>query len=231
MGLTVIEFDDDTFGVNREYMRSLCEKLRTECPGLRWSCEIHVKLVDDATIAAMKRAGCYAISIGIESGNNEMLKLLRKNITIEQALSACRTIRRHGIEVRAFFIIGFPLETEETLRDTVEAMKRAECDTVVFSIFTPYPGTETYDLCLKLGLIGDDYDISIYNHQSPLNCFCKNIPRDRFREHVREIGRIVDRKNAINRIKQVFSSTTVHRIRQMGFGSSFRKALQVFSGR
>lgn len=225
MGLRSVRFDDDTFGVNKKYINDVCNALIIHCPGLKWSCEIHVKLVDEQTISFMKTAGCFSIQIGIESGNNEILKEMKKNITIEEALSACEIIKKHGIGLQAFFIVGFPQETEDTLNDTVAVMKKLSAD-VIYSIFTPYPCTEAFEFCKERGLISDEYDVSLYNHQSPANCFCINISPERFRRLVSKIEKMIDRKNSLNRIKKVFSLNTFRRIQELGIGKSFQKGIR-----
>ncbi|MCR4322396.1 MAG: B12-binding domain-containing radical SAM protein [Candidatus Brocadiaceae bacterium] len=231
MGLRSAHFDDDTFGVNKKYINDLCNALIIHCPGLKWSSEIHVKLVDEQTISLMKTAGCFSILIGIESGNNEILKEMRKNITIEEALSACEIIKKHGILLQAFFIVGFPQETEDTLNDTVAVMKKLNADDLIYSIFTPYPGTEAFEFCKERGLISDEYDVSLYNHQSPANCFCINIRPERFRRLVSKIEKMIDRKNSLNKIKQVFSFDTFRKIQELGIGKSFQKGIRVFIGK
>ncbi len=193
-GISSIHFDDDTFGVNSAYISELCHAIETECPGLQWSCELHVRLVTDVHIAMMKKAGCFSIQLGIESGNNQILNDIRKGFKIDQAIEAVETIRRHDVAVQAFFIVGFPQETEESLKDTVSAMKQIR-GRLSYSIFTPYPGTEAFDFCLEHGLVDEKFDVSIYNHQSPENCFCMNIPKARFRKIVSDIERMVDRNN------------------------------------
>jgi anaerobic magnesium-protoporphyrin IX monomethyl ester cyclase len=231
MGLRLIHFDDDTFGTNKKYINDLCNALIIHCPGLKWSCEFHVKLVDEQTISLMKAAGCYSIQIGIESGNNGILKEIRKNNTVKEIFSACEIIKKHGILLQAFFMVGFPQETEDTLNDTVAVMKKCKCDKLIYSIFTPYPGTEAFEFCKENGLIGDDYDVSLYNHQSPANCFCININPERFRELVYKIEIMVDRKNSLNRIKQVFSLNTFRRIQEFGIGRSIQMGIKVFTNK
>lgn len=228
MGLKFIRFDDDTFGVRPSYIMELCDAIRTQCPNLRWSCELHVNLVTDEIISAMKAAGCHLIQIGIESGNNGILKQIRKQITIEDALQACRLIKDRGIELMAFFIIGFPQETEQTLADTVRAIKQSPCDTIVLSIFSPFPGTDMFESCREMGLVDDDYDISRHNFQSFDNCFCKNIPPERFRELAAEISKMVDKRNARKRIRRLFSVKTIRRARELGFRKAVQKAFRVF---
>jgi len=107
-------------------------------------------------------------------------------------------------------------------------MKKIKCSSLIYSIFTPYLGTESYDLCREKGLISDDYDVSLYNHQSPANCFCINITQKRFRDLVSGIEKMVVRKNQLNRIKRVFSLSTFRKIQELGIGRSFQKGLRVF---
>lgn len=225
MGISHVRFDDDTFGVNREYLFQLCEALIQHCPGITWGCEIHVNLVDDRTISLMKEAGCRYIQIGIESGNNRILKEIRKGITIEMASEAAHIIRRQGIQVSAFFIIGFPQETEEDIMDTFQAMKKIP-GIIIFNIFTPYPGTEGYEICKEEGLIGDEFDISLYNHQSPENCFCLHIRREQFRRIAEEMAMYVDQHNAIWISRPFFSLDTYYRIRSRGISGNVRIAGQ-----
>jgi len=235
IGLHKIHFSDDTFGVTRRYIEELCEAMIKGCRGIKWGCEIHVKLVDDMTIALMKKAGCVSIQVGIESGNNEMLKKIRKNITIEEALEACEVIKRHRIMLQTFFIAGFPEETEETLNDTLAAMKKTKCDRVAYSIFTPYPGTESFEFCRKHGLIGTDYNVSLYNHQSPLNHFCANIPQERFRELASKIEAVIDKRNLSSMKRElaqkIFSPDIFWKIHDKGIANSLRKGMRIVFGR
>jgi radical SAM superfamily enzyme YgiQ (UPF0313 family) len=229
-GLRFVNFDDDLFGVRRDYTEALCRAIRTQCRGVAWSCETHVNLIDRATVETMKAGGCYKINLGIESGNDEILRAIHKNITIASALAACREIKRSRLELVTFFMVGFPQETEQTLADTRAAMEAVRCDTVVYSIFTPYPNTEAYELCRQMGLIGEDFDPTLYNHQSPANCFCKAIPPGRFRELLGPIEREVDRRNRRNRLKRIFSRTTLRRAGELGWRQSFRKIRRVLLG-
>ncbi len=226
-GLNLIRFDDDTFGVNKKYIQSLCETLEQRCPGIRWSSELHVKLVNETTMRQMKRAGCYSIQLGIESGDNDILKAIQKNITIEEALEACRLIRRLGMELQTFFMIGFPQETEETLAHTREVIRKIRSDAVAYSIFTPYPGTELFALCQTNRTIPADFDLSLYNHQSPANYFCPAIPPARFRQLAAEVERMVDRKNNLARLRGLFSLTTLRKIKDGGLQRSSAKALSL----
>ena len=216
LGLKHVHFDDDTFGIKRSYIEELCEQISTQSPGVTWSCELHTKLCTKKTIPAMAKNGCVSVQVGIESGSNWMLKEMRKNTRIEESLTACRLIKQYDIHLSTFFIVGFPQETEETLAETVKAMKEVCADRLIYSIFTPYPGTETYKDCKRRGLIGDDFDISRFNHQSPDNCFTQFIKPERFRELANKIEKMVDRRNAWIRFKRAVEKRTTKPIKRLG---------------
>ena len=199
MGMSSFHFDDDTFGVTRAYLGRLCHALAGLDPPVAWSCEIHVRLVDDQTIAQMKRAGCHTVQLGIESGDDAILRRIRKGFTVEQALEAARVIAAQGVRLHTFFMGGFPWETEQTLRRTHEVIRRLDCEKVVYSLFTPYPGSEAYDLCRRLGLVPEGHDHSLFGHQSPLNCFSLHLAPARFRALSREIEETVAAKNRAGR--------------------------------
>ena len=194
-GVEYVYFDDDTFGIQNRYIKELCTLMERELPDLRWGCEMTVSVSKEQSLEYMRRAGCITVRVGVESGNNEMLRKIKKATTIEKAYEAVRLYRKKGIEIQTFFMIGFPEETEETLRDTLNAIKNIESDHILLSIFTPYPGSELFQVCKELGVVDDDFDITYYNHQSPENCFTAYIAPERFRELVKEVTAVADRKN------------------------------------
>lgn len=225
IGINYIHFDDDTFGVKKSFIRELCSAIKESCAGLSWSCEIHVKLVDNETISLMKAGGCRSIQLGVESGNNEMLKSIEKNITIEEAFSAANIIKKHRIYLATFFMAGFPQETEKTLNDTISAIASFPSDSVLYSIFTPYLGTELFNYCKEQGIIPDDFDVSLHNHQSPENYFCPNIDRDVFKERVRMLAKAVDRLNNRRKLKMYCSREGYLKLKEKGIRRSILRFL------
>jgi hypothetical protein len=95
---------------------------------------------------------------------------------------------------------GFPHETEASIRETLKAIEEIECDKVIYSIFTPYPGTEAFAFCRARGLIGDEFDLSRHCHQSPANAFCTGLAPERFRSLASKIEHIVSEKNRASRL-------------------------------
>jgi anaerobic magnesium-protoporphyrin IX monomethyl ester cyclase len=190
-GIDRVHFDDDTFGIKPAYLREVCQAMVQGCPGLGWSCETHARLISEVNLASMKRAGCHTIQLGIESGSERILKAVRKGFSIGQALEACRLIKRRGLRLEVFIMAGFPQETEESLRETMNLVRELDCDKVIFSLFTPHPGTADHKLCLSQGLLPPDYDFSQHHHQSPGNYFSPDIGPARFRELVTELEDLV----------------------------------------
>jgi radical SAM superfamily enzyme YgiQ (UPF0313 family) len=231
IGITTIHFDDDIWGIKKSYIYEFCDELKDKCMGIKWSCELHVNIVDEDIIKKMKSAGCYSIQIGVESGNNEILKKNKKNITLEKAFEAARLIKKNKIDLVAFFIVGFPDESADSLNDTIQAMKKIKCDQIAYSIFTPYPGTEAFIYCKSLGIVNDSFDVSLYNHQSPLNYFSKNIQPEYFRKILSKTEKMVDRKVLMYRIRQIFSAGILNKIKMFGIIYSLKRAVRIFTGK
>src|SRR4030067_801164 len=102
----------------------------------------------------MKRAGCYSLWLGIESGNSYVLnQLIKKAISLKKGHDAVKCIKRVGMDVNGFFVLGFPGETRKTIEDTIRFVKSLDLDDAYFSIATPYPGTELYDQCFSKGYL------------------------------------------------------------------------------
>lgn len=224
-GVCYVHFDDDTWGVKGEFIKDLCSAISKERLRLNWSCEIHVKLISNEIVELMKSAGCRSIMIGVESGSNEMLKLIRKNITIEEAFIAAEIIKTHKIYLQTFFMVGFPQETIETLNDTISAITSIPTDSVIYSVFTPYFGTEIFNYCTQRGIIPYDFDVSLYNHNSPRNYFCPNIPEDIFKEKIRELERKLDKLNKLKKLKMYFSMEGLLKLKQKGIKQTLSRLI------
>lgn len=150
-GVDEIYFDDDCLTLNKKRLMKICKGIRKRGVDVKWMCQSRVDNVDEELLREMKRAGCHYIKYGVESGSQEMLNLMKKGITLEDAQRAFRSTRKIGIKTQAFFLIGLPWETEETFRDTVEFAKELKPDSAQFAVAVPHPGTELYDLCKEKG--------------------------------------------------------------------------------
>ncbi len=161
-GVKEIKFYDDVFTLDRKWVIAVCTELEKQGLVIPWTCETRVDLVDSELLSVMKGAGCYMIAYGVESGNQGILDSLGKNITLEQIARAFRLTREAEISPVAYFMLGSPNETPETIADTIEFAKRIDPDFVQFSIATPYPGTELDRLAAERGCLPQEWDSYVY---------------------------------------------------------------------
>jgi len=223
-GINKVNFDDDTFGISKKNIKTINNLMHDELPNMTYTCETVVQLAkDEDVVKDMKHGGCVAVFVGIESGNNEILKKIKKTQTTDECIQAMRNLQKHGIESHAFIMIGFPSETEETFKDTMDFIPKLKPDSIVFSIFTPYPGSDIYNECKDKGIIESEFDLAIYNHQSPLNCFTKHIPKERFYELRKKAVKYVDNYNRRKKIIRAFKI-----FRHSGFSVLWKKSFTYF---
>ena len=226
-GIRQVNFDDDTFGISKKNIKIINDLLEKELPDMTYTCETVVQLAkDEQVVKDMKRGGCTGTYVGIESGNNEMLKSIKKTQTTDECVQAIRNLQNHGIDSHAFIMVGFPNETEETFKQTMDFLPKLKPDNIIFSVFTPYPGSDLFYQCQKDGIIDGEFDLSIYNHQSPLNCFTKNISKERFYELRREADKFVDKYNQKAKFRRGIAA-----LRNLGIKATFRKVYSHYYSR
>lgn len=157
-GIREFLFHGDTFTLNKKWMIELCERIRAANLDIHWGCNSRVDTIDDERAAAMKAAGCWVVAFGIETGDEEMLRHMKKNATLDQAREAVACVKRNGLRVHTFFVIGLPWETEETLENTWRFIQELDPDFFDFNIATPLPGTELHEVAVRENLFEQDYD-------------------------------------------------------------------------
>ena len=151
MGLNNIHMYADLFTVNRDQVIDLCERIIREKINIRWTCNSRVDYVDEEMLTLMGKAGCWLISWGIESGNEQILRHARKGAYPDKAERALTWARQAGIKNWGYFIIGLPGETEETIADTIDFSKKLPLDIALFHVAAPYPGTPFFFEVVKNG--------------------------------------------------------------------------------
>ncbi|MFH1447919.1 MAG: radical SAM protein [Candidatus Micrarchaeota archaeon] len=144
IGVRNFMFHTDVFTIDREVLITLCKKMVEEKLGMRWVCNSRVDTVNEEKLSWMKKAGCWMIAYGIESGSQAVLDNVSKGINREQIETAVTLTKRAGIKIWGYFIIGLPGENSQTVNETIELSKRLDLDLVNFAIGTPYPGTLFY---------------------------------------------------------------------------------------
>ncbi len=141
LGVHTVHMYADLFTVSRQQVVELCRLIIDSDLKIKWTCNSRVDYVDEEMLRLMGQAGCWYISWGIESANEDILKRARKGYRKEQALRALRWAKAAGINNWGFFIIGLPGETEETIQETIAYAKSLPLDIALFHIAAPYPGT------------------------------------------------------------------------------------------
>ncbi|MDR4504193.1 MAG: B12-binding domain-containing radical SAM protein [Candidatus Scalindua sp.] len=148
---------DSTLNVSNKWLRNICEGLINIKRPIKWGCSIRADHVDRETLALMKKSGCVKIFIGVESADNEMLKSMRKNESIEKIKEGIQMIKEAGLTPDLGFIIGMPGETTKSIMKTIEFARTFNKSVCSFTYATPYPGTELYEMVKKDGFSVEDW--------------------------------------------------------------------------
>ncbi len=141
LGINNIHMYADLFTVNRDQVVDLCQRMIAENINLKWTCNSRVDYVDEEMLKLMGQAGCWLISWGIESGNEQILKHAHKGAFPDKAERALVWAKKAGIKNWGYFIIGLPGETEETIQETIAFSKKLPLDIALVHVAAPYPGT------------------------------------------------------------------------------------------
>jgi anaerobic magnesium-protoporphyrin IX monomethyl ester cyclase len=139
-----IRFGDELFTVDMERSRQLMDAMIQRGFGQRvkWDCQTHVRFVDHKLLSQMKKAGCFMVDLGIETGDEGKLRTLGKGTTIKMILKARDAARKAKLPIGTFFIIGQPDETLESIKKTVDLAVKMNPDLPMIGLMCPYPGTE-----------------------------------------------------------------------------------------
>lgn len=145
-GIREIDIGDSSFTVNKERVFKLCRMLVDSglSKKVHWNVRSTVNAVNKEILEALREAGCYRIFYGIESGNEAILKEIRKPVRIEQARKMVQMTKAIGISTYGYFLIGSPGDTRETVHQTIDYAKSLPLDFATFSMVTAYPRTELY---------------------------------------------------------------------------------------
>lgn len=146
-----IQFFDDNFCLFPERLKQICTYLGKEKREITWSCQARADMLSPEILKMMKKAGCWQIGLGVESGSDKILKILKKRETVALLEKKVGEIVDEGIEVKGFFILGNPGETMETLAETENFILSTPLDYAHTTFFTPYPGSEIFRQAGKYG--------------------------------------------------------------------------------
>ena len=158
-----IGFADDLFLFNEERILDFCDRMVKESLHVKWGGSGRVNLVNEKLLIRMKKAGCICLDYGLESGSQKILDIMRKNVTVKQAEEAVRMTRKAGIGIMSSFMFGMIGETKETIKETIDFIKRMKIPDNRLLFTTPYPHSTLYDLAKRMGRLPVDEDKYLEN--------------------------------------------------------------------
>lgn len=146
-----IAFLDDMFTAHPPRLKEFCGLLIKKKIKIRWWCYSRINTLDKDLMKLMKKAGCYALNFGVESGNEEILKRINKNITKKKTWEVFQAAKELGLLVHASFMVGLPGDNKETTRQTINWAIKLNPHIALFCITTPFPGTELHQEAIQNG--------------------------------------------------------------------------------
>jgi anaerobic magnesium-protoporphyrin IX monomethyl ester cyclase len=151
-GAKYIRFNEDNFTFNRKRLRELCKLLIEEKLKITWSCDSRADL-NDADITLMRKAGCVAVGLGLETGSQRMLDFIQKDITVPEMEKTFWSLVKAGIRTSVYIMYGFPTETVADFEATQTMLKDLDEPYYMYNRFVPFPGSVLFDYCVKHGLV------------------------------------------------------------------------------
>ncbi|MCP3685657.1 MAG: radical SAM protein [bacterium] len=172
-GVKYIYFIDYLFVIDKNVTYEVCREIKRRKLKFQWWAETRVETVDKDLLRALKDAGCDRINYGIESGDQQILNNMKRGNTLKQIRQTIKWSKEVGLKVTTTFMLGCLGETKETANKTIDFAVELDADEAQFSIYTPYPGTEYYDIALKQGIISKDtwQDYSFFTGQNKVTPF------------------------------------------------------------
>ena len=173
-GARGIYFQDSTFLIKKDYIKELLNRMIEEKMNLAWACNTRVNTVDEEILSLMKKAGCWMIDYGIESGNQKSLDLMKKGVTVGQNARAVQLTRAAHIATICSYILCLPGESYEDALNTINLAIKLKSQMALFFLPIPYPGTELEFICQKYGglqnnIKWEDYGSLNFSHLAYVN--------------------------------------------------------------
>jgi len=167
LGITDVQIYDDTFSWSHTRVKEICEGILDLRLPVRWAIRDRVNRADRDLYRLMKKAGCYRIHFGVESGSPRILDGSRKGITLHQVTQAIQWAKEAGFITLTYFMFGFPEEQLTDIKRTIRFSRKLDADYAVFAALIPYPGTELYAMGLEKGIIPEDFWLRFAKEPQP----------------------------------------------------------------
>ena len=142
---------DSVFTLDKKRLLKICSLIRERGIRIPWSCPIRADTVSMDLFHEMKEAGCRKVRIGIESGNDDILRFIQKGITTNQVIEAVKWARQTGLEAKGFFMLGHLPDTHDTIRETIQFARSLPLTDITVQLNTPLPGTKQFKIAGRYG--------------------------------------------------------------------------------
>ncbi|MBM4041333.1 MAG: radical SAM protein [Planctomycetes bacterium] len=197
-GTEYFSFRDASFTLSRERVEELCREITRREMGIRWECLTRPDLLDEPMVEAMKQSGCATIRIGLESGSEMILRHMKKHLDLDAVRRAARTLTENGLYWSAYLLFGTPMETRETVEETLAFVREINPPFLTLARFAPIPGTEMCDELAHRGLICADTDWSMECNQRLRSHYVYSMTEEEFERTMREVAAFVEAHNMAN---------------------------------
>lgn len=189
-------FRDYSFSLNSKWTKDFCKMITKKQLHLQWECTTRPDLVSEEIVSYMKAAGCVTIRVGIESGSEQVLKEIRKDISLEQVRKMARILNRHNIYWTAYFMFGLPTETKEDIDKTLSLIEEIDPPFVTMARYTLLPGSDLWKVLQKKQHIDEDHvDWREWGNQWLSKGFTERINPREFQEILRKAAVVIDEHN------------------------------------
>ncbi|MCD4748901.1 MAG: B12-binding domain-containing radical SAM protein [Thermoanaerobaculales bacterium] len=182
-GARDIAFVDSLFMISDKRVRGIVTEILDRCIKVHWTCTIRANIASRELLALMKEAGCWRVRIGVESGNQQVLDFIKKEVTKEEIREVAGAAADLGLHPKAFFMVGHPTETEQTIQDSIDFACSLPLTDITVQINTPLPGAPQFEIYQRYGESVSD-NLEDYTFWQPVF-----IPRGLSREKIEEFFR------------------------------------------
>lgn len=156
-GVRHLNIYDDLFTTNRKRIASLCQLLTSKPLGVHFNCAVRVGHADDELLAMLKAAGCLMVSVGIESGDPDLLEVHKPGVYLDGVRDTVKRIQAAGLRAKGLFMMGLPGETEASVRKTSDFVISLGLDDMNMSKFTPFHGAPVWKTIFEQGTVDEDW--------------------------------------------------------------------------
>jgi len=179
--MTRVHFSDDLFAISRKWLREFAEKYPCEV-GIPFSCNMRFDLIDEEMAALLRKANCFAVASGIESGNDFLRnKVVGKKLSNEQIIRGASLLHRRGIKVLTSNIVALPGETLENALETLRLNQKIKADYVRMNTLIPFPKTEITNYAIEHGYLPKGFSLKNITISDPTHAHCKTDAENEFK--------------------------------------------------